>query len=184
MGLSLIRPSTGSILLPLPTIDQGDSAGTTPERAEARPTNGSEACEFGAGFGEAGVGEGFAPGHRGVDGPQIHRYCDFMRNLTISVDDAVYRRAHKKAAAEETSLSRVVQHFLERGPVRTTRRPRGPVAAAVRGGRHAGPRQAWQCRPVHPRGALCRTPQSLSLIATCIMVRTLGDENSCPPPRG
>ena len=111
--MSLIRPSTGSILLPLPTIDQGDSAGTTPERAEARPTNGSEACEFGAGFGEAGVGEGFAPGHRGVDGPQIHRYCDFMRNLTISVDDAVYRRAHKKAAAEETSLSRVVQHFLE-----------------------------------------------------------------------
>ena len=36
-----------------------------------------------------------------------------MKNLTISVDDAVYRRARKKAAAEETSLSRVVQRFLE-----------------------------------------------------------------------
>jgi predicted CopG family antitoxin len=35
-----------------------------------------------------------------------------MRNITITVDDAVYRRARKKAAAEETSVSRVVQRFL------------------------------------------------------------------------
>ena len=35
-----------------------------------------------------------------------------MKNITISVDDRIYRRARKKAAAEETSLSRVVQRFL------------------------------------------------------------------------
>ena len=35
-----------------------------------------------------------------------------MKNITISVDDSVYRRARKKAAADETSLSRVVQRFL------------------------------------------------------------------------
>ena len=36
-----------------------------------------------------------------------------MKNITISVDDSVYRRARKKAADEDTSVSRVVQHFLE-----------------------------------------------------------------------
>jgi hypothetical protein len=35
-----------------------------------------------------------------------------MKNITISVDESVYRRARKKAAAEDTSLSRVVQRFL------------------------------------------------------------------------
>ena len=35
-----------------------------------------------------------------------------MKNITISVEDAVYRRARQKAAAEDTSLSRVVQRFL------------------------------------------------------------------------
>lgn len=35
-----------------------------------------------------------------------------MKNITISVHESVYRRARKKAAAEDTSLSRVVQRFL------------------------------------------------------------------------
>ncbi len=36
-----------------------------------------------------------------------------MKNITISVDDSVYRLARKKAADEDTSVSRVVQRFLE-----------------------------------------------------------------------
>jgi hypothetical protein len=35
-----------------------------------------------------------------------------MKNITITVDESVYRRARKKAAAEDTSVSRVVQQFL------------------------------------------------------------------------
>jgi hypothetical protein len=35
-----------------------------------------------------------------------------MKNITVTVDDRVYRKARKKAAAEDTSLSRVVQTFL------------------------------------------------------------------------
>jgi hypothetical protein len=35
-----------------------------------------------------------------------------MKYITVSVEDAVYRRARKRAAAEQTSLSRVVQRFL------------------------------------------------------------------------
>lgn len=35
-----------------------------------------------------------------------------MKNLTISLPDELYRRARSKAAAAETSLSRVVQDLL------------------------------------------------------------------------
>ncbi|MBS0267114.1 MAG: hypothetical protein JSS02_34630 [Planctomycetes bacterium] len=35
-----------------------------------------------------------------------------MTNITISVDDSVYQRARRKAAAEDTSISLVVQQFL------------------------------------------------------------------------
>jgi len=37
-----------------------------------------------------------------------------MKNLTISIPDDLYRQARSKAAAAETSLSRVVQDFLLR----------------------------------------------------------------------
>ena len=37
-----------------------------------------------------------------------------MKNLTISLPDDLYRRARSKAAAAETSLSRVVQDLLAR----------------------------------------------------------------------
>ena len=36
-----------------------------------------------------------------------------MKNITISVKDAVYRRAREKAAAEQTSLTRIVEQFVE-----------------------------------------------------------------------
>lgn len=35
-----------------------------------------------------------------------------MKNLTISLPDDLYRRARRKAASAETSLSRVVQDYL------------------------------------------------------------------------
>jgi hypothetical protein len=35
-----------------------------------------------------------------------------MKNITLSIDDSVYRLARQKAAAEDTSLSRVVQRHL------------------------------------------------------------------------
>lgn len=37
-----------------------------------------------------------------------------MKNLTISIPDELYRQARCKAAAADTSLSRVVQDFLAR----------------------------------------------------------------------
>lgn len=36
-----------------------------------------------------------------------------MKSITLSVNDTVYQRARQKAAEEDTSLSRVVQRFLE-----------------------------------------------------------------------
>jgi predicted CopG family antitoxin len=36
-----------------------------------------------------------------------------VKNITLSVSEDVYRRARLKAAAENTSLSRVVSRFLE-----------------------------------------------------------------------
>jgi len=36
-----------------------------------------------------------------------------MRNITVSIADGLYRRARERAAAEDTSLSRVVAEYLE-----------------------------------------------------------------------
>ena len=35
-----------------------------------------------------------------------------MKNITVTVDDEVYRRARVKAAERETSVSALVKHFL------------------------------------------------------------------------
>lgn len=35
-----------------------------------------------------------------------------MKNITVSVDDEVYRRAHMKAAELDTSVSALVKRFL------------------------------------------------------------------------
>lgn len=35
-----------------------------------------------------------------------------MKNITVSIDDDTYRRARMKAAAQDTSVSALVRHFL------------------------------------------------------------------------
>jgi len=39
-------------------------------------------------------------------------YCDNMKNITVSVDDDVYRIARVKAAERDTSVSALVKGFL------------------------------------------------------------------------
>ena len=39
-------------------------------------------------------------------------YCEFVKNITISVPDDVYRRARISAAERDTSLSAMVRRFL------------------------------------------------------------------------
>lgn len=40
-------------------------------------------------------------------------YCEIMKNVTVSLDDAVYRRARMKAAEAGRSLSALVREALE-----------------------------------------------------------------------
>ncbi len=40
------------------------------------------------------------------------RYCENVKNITVSVDDEIYRRARVKAAASGASVSRLVRSFL------------------------------------------------------------------------
>jgi plasmid stability protein len=42
----------------------------------------------------------------------VMRYCVYVRNVTVSLDDEVYRRARVKAAERDTSLSALVRDFL------------------------------------------------------------------------
>ncbi|MFO1102044.1 MAG: hypothetical protein U1E20_03960 [Methylocystis sp.] len=42
----------------------------------------------------------------------IQYYCDNMKNITVSLDDELYRRARIRAAREDTSVSAVVRRFL------------------------------------------------------------------------
>jgi len=35
-----------------------------------------------------------------------------VKNITVSIDDDTYRRARMKAAAQDTSVSALVRHFL------------------------------------------------------------------------
>ena len=39
-------------------------------------------------------------------------YCEFVKNITVSVPDDVYRRARITAAERDTSLSAMVRGFL------------------------------------------------------------------------
>jgi hypothetical protein len=39
-------------------------------------------------------------------------YCDNMKNITVSVDEKIYRRARIKAAERDTSVSALVKIFL------------------------------------------------------------------------
>lgn len=49
-----------------------------------------------------------------IDATTACAYCDNMKNITVSVDDDVYRRARIKAAERETSVSALVKQFLTR----------------------------------------------------------------------
>jgi len=40
------------------------------------------------------------------------RYCEFVKNITVTLDDETYRRARIKAAEMETSVSALVKKFL------------------------------------------------------------------------
>ena len=43
---------------------------------------------------------------------KVIQYCVLVRNVTVSLDDDVYRRARVKAAERDTSLSALVRDFL------------------------------------------------------------------------
>ena len=42
----------------------------------------------------------------------MHSYCEWVKNLTLSLDDAVYHAAGVEAAKRRTSLSAVVRAYL------------------------------------------------------------------------
>lgn len=44
--------------------------------------------------------------------PQNHILCDNMRNITVSVDNELYRKARIKAAEKDRSLSALVRDYL------------------------------------------------------------------------
>ena len=39
-------------------------------------------------------------------------YCDYMKNITVSLDDDTYRRARIVAAERDTSISALVKRYL------------------------------------------------------------------------
>lgn len=39
-------------------------------------------------------------------------YCEYVRNITVSLDDEIYRQARKIAAERDTSISALVKEFL------------------------------------------------------------------------
>jgi antitoxin component of RelBE/YafQ-DinJ toxin-antitoxin module len=47
-----------------------------------------------------------------VDAAGATIYCEFVKNITVSVDDETYHRARVKAASSGLSVSRVVRSFL------------------------------------------------------------------------
>ena len=49
-----------------------------------------------------------------LDPRLIDKYCENMKNITVSVDDEVYRQARIKAAERATSVSALVKDFLSR----------------------------------------------------------------------
>jgi hypothetical protein len=41
------------------------------------------------------------------------RYCEYMRNITVAVDDETYKRARVAAAERDTSVSALVKAYLK-----------------------------------------------------------------------
>lgn len=83
-------------------------------------------------------------------------YCEFVKNVTVSLPDDVYRRARITAAELDTSISALVRDFLmklEAGESDSEQRKRlqKEVLATVRGFRASGRLTRDQ---VHDRNAL------------------------------
>jgi hypothetical protein len=53
------------------------------------------------------------PGGKELDRPQLHEYCEQVKNITLSLDDAVYHAARVEAAKRRTSVSAVVRAYLQ-----------------------------------------------------------------------
>jgi uncharacterized protein YdaU (DUF1376 family) len=47
-----------------------------------------------------------------VDGVAGFFYCDYVKNITVSLDDETYRQARMIAAQRNTSVSALVKRFL------------------------------------------------------------------------
>jgi hypothetical protein len=46
--------------------------------------------------------------------PFLHSYCDYVKNITLSVEDTVYDAARVTAALRKTSVSGLVRDYLNR----------------------------------------------------------------------
>ena len=84
------------------------------------------------------------------------RYCDNVKNITVSLPDDVYRRARIKAAERDTSVSALVREFLtslgdEESDFERRKRLQAEVLASVKEFR-AGDRMSRE--EVHDRDAL------------------------------
>ncbi len=49
---------------------------------------------------------------RGLDCQALDWYCEYVRNITVSLDDEIYRQARMIAAERDTSISALVKEFL------------------------------------------------------------------------
>lgn len=47
-----------------------------------------------------------------IDKIWLVEYCEPVKNITVSVDDEIHRRARVKAAERDTSVSALVKQFL------------------------------------------------------------------------
>ena len=47
-----------------------------------------------------------------LDITRVNPYCENMKNITVSLDDDIYRRARMVAAERDTSISALVKQFL------------------------------------------------------------------------
>jgi uncharacterized protein YdaU (DUF1376 family) len=49
---------------------------------------------------------------QGLDCQMLDWYCEYVRNITVSLDDEIYRQARMIAAERDTSISALVKEFL------------------------------------------------------------------------
>lgn len=86
-------------------------------------------------------------------------YCIYMKNITVSLDDEIYRKARIKAAEQNTSVTALVRGFLvdlTTGESDTQRRKRlqAETIAAIRSGRPFSAADRLSRDEIHRRDAL------------------------------